>query len=560
MSSIPALKASPAPETWYAPTRYGPRVSSGGNERWFLRAGAVPFVRDLAVEPPRAAPKRPRAADVAAAFARTYDRWDIPRSEAAAKNLALVSDRDAVYVVTGQQPGLLSGPLYTIYKAVTCIAAAEALARRWSRAVLPVFWVAGEDHDLDEVRGLRLPGPDDTEPELRLPWSSDRRPVSDWMMDAAGEAVLDRVIATLADRRCSDDVRALVDLYRGHSLASGFARFLEALLGRHGLLLIDPEELRPLAAPIFHRAVFEPGEVLAAVEKGAEIPRRVGLDPFVASRFPLFYLVDGEEGGSASETAVSRARHHLTLAHGELVIDGDGPGIDPGEIRRAAESDPGRFSPGALLRPLVQQFVLPTALTIGGPSEVGYFSQLAPLAECFDLEPPPIGLRLQATVIDGKAARLRERLGIDFETLAAARGPEDLIPAAGDRELSGATRDAERALERLRARIGTFDFREDAQRRLERGLAKADSAVASLAARIDRELRQKDEEAFAAAKSLWHYVFPGGSLQERRWNILHPISRYGVGWIDALLDLAREEPGNPDHVLISVASIEDSES
>ncbi|HLU46508.1 MAG TPA: bacillithiol biosynthesis BshC, partial [Planctomycetota bacterium] len=499
-----------APEEWFHPARYRPRVETPVGDRWFLRAGVIPFVRGIPDELPIPHPARPSPRDVAAAFEATYERWGVPRSSATRRNLERVADPETLYVVAGQQPGLFSGPLYTIYKAVTCIAMADALEHRFERPVVPVFWVAGEDHDLDEVRWARIPGPDDSEVELRLPWPSDRRPVSDYILDGSADEVIELASSALANRRHAGEARALLELYRGGSLCAGFARFIEALLGDRGLLIIDPEELRPLAAPLFERVLASPADALARIEAGCEIPRRAGLSPFVRPRLPLFVLVDeGEPSNAKDGTSARRTRHHLTVVDGDLAIDGDGPPLTARDIRALFDRDPRRLSAGALLRPLVQSFVLPTALTIGGPSEIGYFSQLPPLADLLEVEPPRIGLRLQATVINGKAARLRSRLGIGFDTIARATSPEELVIRAGDDELEGAGKRLEEAARQLRERIDARGFRDDARRRLERGYAKAESAIASLLGRIDRELRQEDEESFAAARSLWHHLFPG---------------------------------------------------
>ena len=159
--------------------------------------------------------------------------------------------------------------------------------------------------------------------------------------------------------------------------------------------------------------IEDPAAILGAIEEGREDVRRRGLEPLVGARFPLFIIRDGK-------------RHYLAPDASGALVAGDGTSFSKSQLRRLLDDDPRVFSSGALLRPLVQQYALPCVLTIGGPAEVGYFAQSAPVARQLGVAPPPIGLRLDATLLEGKLARTAREIGA--EILATARSPEDLLP------------------------------------------------------------------------------------------------------------------------------------
>lgn len=538
MTPSPLFRVAPLSERWFDRPQYRPRVGPEDSGRWFLLSGAVPRA---AVLPPPPAPVpeelRPPPEAVRKAVEATYEDWDVPDSPAARRNIEALSRDDTITVVAGQQPGFLTGPLYTIYKAVSAIALAEACEKAHGRRCVPVFWVAGEDHDVDEIREARFPGADG-EVVARLPHAAGRRPLSTLPVDEATEAVLDEVIRHLRGRRHGDEAASLVELYRGRNLASGCAAILARLLGKHGLVIVDPEKLRPLAAPIFQRLVEEADAVVDALREGRRRLAKRGVKPFVAARLPLFLLRDG-------------SREHVAFEGGRLRIDGGGPALDRAALLDELARDPGAFSAGAILRPLIQHVVLRSGLTVGGPAEVGYFAQLPPLSGWLGIETPRIALRAQCTMIDGKAARSWERLGIDGEDLAAARRPEDLVRLDdGSPRLEWARRlQAEmRALREELLEGGGFG--EAARRRLERSSRKAELAVGGVVERLEQELRRRDEEGFLAATTLWNHVFPGDALQERRWNAFHYLAKYGTRWLEGLLDAIRKSPLSLNHLLL----------
>lgn len=547
MSPSSLFRSHDLPERWFDRRQYRPRVGRGGDGRWFLLSGSVRFLRELPAPAPTRSPgsrHNVSGEKTREALLRTYEGWDLPRTAKIRSSIDALADGGACAVVAGQQPGFLTGPLYTIYKALSAIALAEEVERKWKRRCVPVFWVAGDDHDIEEIREARFPGPGGEEIVARLPHPAGRRPLSTLAVDGETLTVLDQLAGQLAQRRFAGETASLADLYRGRNLASGFAAILSELLGEHGLLVLDPERCRPLAAVVVERLLEDPAAAMECVIEGFRSVEERGLKPQVAPRLPLFLLRDG-------------LRHHVTYSDrdAELKIDGGGPTLERRALEQLLATDPAAFSTGGLLRPLIQQLVFPESITVGGPSEVGYFAQLPPLCRWLGIAEPRIALRAQSTLIDGKAARCWEKLALNVEDLAAAQKPEDLVRLDGDFPVLDRARRLERETRELTERLpDDLRFLPDASlRRLARSSSKARSAAEGFAQRLDMELRRGREESFQTASTLWNHVFPGGDLQERRWNGFHYLSRYGRQWLEDLLNEFRRAPLSPHHRLILFA-------
>ncbi|MGQ9591564.1 MAG: bacillithiol biosynthesis protein BshC [Planctomycetota bacterium] len=521
----PSIRVRDLPLSWFDRRHYRPRARGAAGDSWFLLSPAFRPPESVPPDPP-AEPIGGRAA-LRAAFEETCRRWGLPLEAAARRSLQVLGEEGTAAIVTGQQPGFLGGPLMSLYKALTAVAAARAYRALTGRPCAPVFWVAAEDHDLEEVRVAHVPGPGPEGVSFRYPLEPDRRPLSDYPMDAGALAVLERAEEHLARRRHGEEARELLELYRSRDFAGGFAAILAALLGRAGLLVLDPACVRRQAADLFRAVVEHPAEVLACVERGRRDVRERGIEPLVAGRLPLFALLDGK-------------RHHLAVGPFGLEVDGAGERLSRERLLGLLAADPPALSAGALLRPLIQQAVLPCALAIGGPAEVGYFAQLGPLADFLGVARPRAALRLTATLVDGKPARLAASLSL--ERIASAQAPEDLLEpeagAPGLAELQGLAPRVEEAL--LGAARGVEDGEDAAKLRAR--AAEIRAALERFAELADRAHRRRRTAELALARKLWDAVFPAGELQERRWSTIHFVAKHGTAWIDDLLGAIEPDP------------------
>ncbi len=469
-------------------------------------------------------------------------RWGWSWGPPAERNLARLEDPEARLVITGQQPGFLTGPLLTFFKAASVAGLAGDLEARHRRPYIPVFWVAGEDHDLEEARSACFPGAGGGQC-FQLPHpAAERRPLSSYGIDAEILRVVDAVKEHLRGRRRAEEAFRLLDHYRpGRTLSSACGAVLADLLAPWGLLVIEPEVLRPHSRPIIERALRDPEGLMRAIRWGIEEVESQGLRAQAPERFPLFLLEEGAAG----------RRHHLEPVSGGFRAGGSGEFLTTPRSLEILKEAPERFSTGVLLRPVVQEALLPVAAAIGGPAEVAYFAQLGPVFEHFGLSKTPMVLRFSAALLEGKVCRAMERLGIgpgSLEALLRARNPQDLIPA--DKE-----NDAERMLAALRPQVEGGLREAVAASRLsagesERLLASAREIVKSLERfqrRLERMAGAGSGERMASAVTVWNHLFPGGVLQERKWNVFHFLAKYGREWVAAVVEEVQREPFQVRH-------------
>ncbi|HZJ53215.1 MAG TPA: bacillithiol biosynthesis cysteine-adding enzyme BshC [Myxococcaceae bacterium] len=313
-------------------------------------------------------------------------------------------------VVTGQQVGVFLGPLYTLHKAATAVARARWLAQRTGRPCIPVFWLQTEDHDWTEVahfdgciRGSWIRG------RLGEPSAQARVSLAHRRLPPEVEIHLASLSRALAPLPHGAEVSALLARHyvAGRSPGAAFAGVLAELFADEGLVFLDPrtEAMAVLAAPVLRFALDEEEVIGALLEERCVALARRGFDEQVHTRGALlaFFHPAGPEG--------PRFRPDR---------DGDGFRTPLGhvsqvELRARLADEPLSFSTSALLRPLVQDTLLPTAAYLGGPAECTYFAQLPPVYARAGLELPMIAPRARFRVVDPWTAAVLDRLGLSAE-------------------------------------------------------------------------------------------------------------------------------------------------
>lgn len=492
---------------------------------------------------------RPLAPAVAAALAAQNAR--LGASPARDAHVAALRD-GAAAVVTGQQCGLFLGPLFTLYKAASAVAAARALAAESGRPVVPVFWIQNEDHDLPEIAVTHVPRAHGAPLALRLPASAADR------VAVAHCALPDEVAVVLAELRAeignlpaaAAHLERLARHYRpGAGWAEAFSGLLAELFADDGLVLVDPRDpaLAAAAAPIHRRALTD-----AAALADVLIARRgeladAGYDETVHVRpgAPLsFFHPDGPTG----------PRHRLQPVDGGFAEVGSGRRHTLEQLLAALDVDPRAFSTSALLRPIVQDAILPTVAYVAGPGEVAYFAQLAPLYAAFDVAMPLVVPRARLRILEGRTLDRCERLGIVPDD--AARAPDVAVREAHDLAADAAAGDGldaaalqgalvapfDAALEGLRARI------EAVGPGLDTAVAKTRATVANAVAKLARKIGtahlHADRARLDELQQVRWALAPHGVPQERYYGPSFFMARWGErAFVERVL--ATIEPFDP---------------
>jgi len=431
--------------------------------------------------------------------------------------LASLAQHGTVTVATGQQVGLFSGPAYTIYKALTAIRVARELTATGLTAV-PVFWLASEDHDLAEVSHCWVFDAGGQPVRLEAPAAdAGRRPVGDVLVPACASEPLSEALRGLP---WGEPMAALVaETYApGATFASGFRQFLLRLFAPCGLLVLDPlaPAVRHVMAPLLARAVWRAPELNRRLrERNAELIRA---------------------GYHAQVRVEAHTSLLFLLEHGERVA------LPLGEARFAPETlapHAEQLSPNALLRPVVQDYVLPTVAGVFGPAELAYLAQAQVLYQELLARVPVAMPRWSATLVDGRSARLMDRYGLrlpDFfggEQALRERIAARLVPPALRTRLDDASAQAEILLGSLDASLRGFDS--SLSTAFQRSRRKILYQFSKISAKAARETFRRDERAQQDAAWLARLLYPHRHPQERFYSILPFLARHGPDLLARLL-------------------------
>lgn len=468
-------------------------------------------------------PRPPDAARVAAArvIATTNRAWG-------ADSAALVSAErlrgpQTLAVVTGQQPGLFGGPLYSLIKAMSTVAAARELEARTGQPVVPVFWVEGDDHDFEEIRNAWLldragsPRPLRYEPEdehVGLP--AFRRVLDDSILDLHGQ-----LPDILPDTEYTRDLLlAARDCYApGRALPEAFGRLLLHLSQGSGLVVMDPTspELKRLAFPVYEAAVKHETEGRRQITARTREIEAMGFQGQAAA-----------EGYGVFCTGTTGVRARVRT---------DGSGDRPESVLDGCVE---RLSAAVLLRPLVQDFLLPTAMYVGGPSEIAYHAQMGDLYGLHRIPRPLVIPRHQIAILTKSQLRVLDQDGIGFDELSAgdeaALNRQAADPAA-QAAFARANEAVDSSLEHVEQAAGAVDRSLTAAVRRARG--KVHAILADLEAKSVRAAKRRDEERRQRFLRARNALFPGGTPQERRLSPLVFANRYGPhfgAWLLAALE------------------------
>ena len=449
----------------------------------------------------------------------------------------------AAAVVTGQQVGLFGGPMFAVYKALTAVKLAEEATAAGVDAV-PVFWLATYDHDLAEVNHVSLPGSDGL---LRTLTSSSHSvagaPVSEVRLGQEITPVLEEAASLLGD---TEATRFLRESYRpGESLGSAFARLLTRLFGSWGVILLDASDaqLHRVAEPIYRTAIERAEDLEAALLDRGQKLENAGYHQQVKvteSSVLLFALRDG------ARTAIHRRKNTSGQAV-EFAIGGE-PGaenLSSTQLLERIVSTPEKFSPNVLLRPVVQDYLLPTLAYTGGAAEAAYFAQVGAVYEIILSRVTPIIPRFSATLVEPKVQRWLRQYGISVPD--TFHGPEALrqklashtLPEGVQQAFDKAQQSVEESFGRLRGALERLDATL---------VGASETASSKINYQLDRlrqlataaELR-RSEVVGRHAEGLSAALYPEGDLQERTLAGIYFIARHGMELLHGIHDVMRTD-------------------
>ena len=413
-------------------------------------------------------------------------------------------------VTTGQQVGLLGGPVYTLYKALTAIRLARRVETELHRPCVPVFWLASEDHDLAEINHAHLQLGNGETRRVQFPWAGQGHSISDLPWTAEVDLAVAEFWRAFPSGSFVGDAKELFAPSGDEPAGAGafvrvFARALLELLGDQGLVVTEPRLLRPLAQPFQRAALAKAGEIRAALGRASDAVQQAGYRPALDSdrAGTMFRYVDGVRRRMTAEECAEAARN---------------------------PPPPEELSTDAALRPVFADWVLPTVATVLGPGEVAYHAMLAPVYEVLEVPQPLVSGRQGCTVLpaDAQEVLARYRLGAPELLSRQFQAKRAAVAAASTEQrapFTAAAAVAGGALDPLRELAVQAD--PSLARTWERAVARVVAAVKRLEERTVRAQLSGGDAAEGKLRYLANVAWPRGSLQERVMPIAHFIALYG---------------------------------
>ena len=449
-----------------------------------------------------------------------------PAGTGGAELLRRVVAEGGYFVTTGQQPGLFGGPLYSLYKALTAMRLAGRLEELLARPVMPLFWVASDDHDWEEANHTFVVDGANRLVHLTLGATTRRspRPLGNTPLGTAVEAVLDRLARSFPPNDFHEQYMArLRDAYRPRAtMASAFSKLMAELLCETPIGLVDAGDpaLKEACRPVFRAEAEDPlaGEAVLTETAGALRSRRYGLQvPLIPGATNLFAdLRDGRERLQRTDRGFLLRRSGRKLSR-RRVLD-------------LIENDPRSISPNVLLRPVAESLLFPTLAYVGGPGELAYFAQLRGLFRRHGTDMPVVFPRGSLLVVETKVEKVLEkhRLAVDgvrdlealLSRFARDRLPGDVRDAAG--RWRGAVESTGGELADAAAGVDPA-LRGAVMKARNAGLA----ALGSLEKKIVRAVKRNAETTRARIAKAQVNLWPGGKPQDRVLCPLQYLMKYG---------------------------------
>lgn len=448
----------------------------------------------------------------------------------------------AATIVTGQQVALFGGPMFVVLKALTAVLLAE------KAGAVPVFWLATEDHDLAEVNRVHLPASDHLATFTTTTLAhKEGAPVGDIAFNDQIQALFKQLEEQFGS---SELLSILQESYRpGETFGSAFGKFYARVFADCGIVLLDPydAEFHRITAPLYRDALLKAGEINQALAQRQQQLESAGYDAQVKvtpSHTLCFYLQQG---------ARTPIRQASSAQDGFMIGD---QSVSDEELIAQAEQHPERFSANVLLRPVVQDYLLPTLCFIGGPAEVAYFSQVEVVYRNLVGRVTPVLPRISATLIEPRQAKLLQRHQMTL--LEALQGPEKLREYVAARALpESIMKSFDLAAERLDQAIFLI------QRPLEKldptlsdaaenAGSKMRYQIQSLREKAARAEARKNTEVQRQAAELSTLLYPNKNLQEREVGSAYFLLKYGAGLIQQLRE--KLNVGCVEHQMVEIDS------
>ena len=464
-------------------------------------------------------------------------------------NIERLKDPRAVCLFAGQQAGLFGGPLLSLVKALAVAKSARLYEERLGRPVIPIFWIAGDDHDFEEAnhtwvltrQGEPCKNSYQTAPELPVPTSEIKLSDADelarvkkQLRDCLGETDFTPGLFENLDRAYSTQ----------QTMVTAFARFMTGLTSDFGLAFFSPGDpvAKRIVAPFFRRVLDLQDEIHSRLTDANRRIEEAGYHIQVEKKDEaahLFYNLDGR-------TPVLRDGDRFTVGEESFSRE---------DLLARIEEHPERFSPDVMLRPVLQSFLFPVVSQKGGPAEIAYLAQLNPLFGLFDLPAPVHKARPTMTLVEARTAQHMNDLRISFEDLLGDieqtinRVLARTFPDYLEEDFNALRESLERQFRKFRDEA--LDFEPGLKKFAEQIKGKIDYTLKNFESKVFAAHKKKMQQTRDRIYRIHNALYTEHGLQERTLDITYFLARYGGGVVRYMYD--RLEPEIHEHQLICLS-------
>jgi bacillithiol biosynthesis cysteine-adding enzyme BshC len=454
-------------------------------------------------------------------------------NESVSHTIERLQNTSCYTITTGQQVGILLGPLYSTLKIISAIRLAEELRNEYSHCdFIPVFWMATEDHDVEEINHASVLG-------KTFKWSTDQRgPVGRFSNDGM-EEILEGLSAISGK---SVDAVWLMDVYaKAYALPtlSQATRYLvHAILGNLGVLILDADDkrLKQEFAPTMSKDILEKNSFRAIENTRNKIEERYKTQ-VKGREINFFYMLDGYRERIVTSNG-SYKTHDSLYSWSEL------------ELQNEINQFPERFSPNVVMRPIYQELILPNIAYIGGGAEISYWLEFRGIFEHYQIPFPALKLRQSAMIIDKVNALKIQKLGLEvselFMELHEVEKKIALTLSKNDIELHAEHKQMFEITERLKSIAKDIDFTlvqsaESLNNRFKNQLDRYSQ-------KLIRAQKKKLTQEILRVRSIWDEIYPNGTLQERKETIHSFIIKHSK---EILVEIFKDiHPQNDDFIVL----------
>ena len=461
---------------------------------------------------------------------------DLVPSTKAQKNIDLLGKENTLAIVTGQQLGILGGPLYTFYKIITIIKLSNYLNSRYDDInFVPVFWLEGDDHDFNEVRSINI---FDGENNLKnigykeqIDPEESKKSVGLLQFDNSINDLFIQLEENLRDTEFKKPLlKVLSDIFAsGKTFKSSFRQLIHSVFDDEGLILLDPQDkqVKEMLKPVFRKEINNFREHTTKLVHVSAKLEEVYVAQVKVNPVNLFFSTDD-------------GRYSIEPVENDFRLKRKRKNFTKEELLELIENEPERFSPNVLLRPICQDYILPTAFYVGGPSEIAYFAQVTPLYDFFDIKAPIVYPRSSVTLVEANIKKTFDKYEITLKDifLGVDELKKNVIDSLTEHKVDDIFSETENeldlAFDKLKEKL--FDVDKTIADTSKRYRSKIFNILGELKGKAEQAQNQKYEVTLRQLDKASAVLYPSGILQERVLNFIYFSNKYGEGFLKKIFD------------------------